>query len=209
MITKHSIRISKRNMRSHSHKPNTHTCIQESFGWTVNSEWQRFFSQTNAIGQKKLNAIVTKLRTSSNHCTYQWAKVGSKSVTTRIIYNTHVSNLKNKFAIRIRRPGVVVIIIGSSSSSMSNKNDRVATVFEWSEFQMIPSCIVKCFENKTTNECWQIWTMGQPESWWQRELMNMTKNKNKNKKEMLVRQKKRNCKLCAHSASIVYHSIDF
>lgn len=32
------------------------------------------------------------------------ANVGSKSVTTRIIYNTHVSNLKNKFAIRIRRP---------------------------------------------------------------------------------------------------------
>lgn len=36
--------------------------------------------------------------------TYQVANVGSKSVTTRIIYNTHVSNLKNKFAIRIRRP---------------------------------------------------------------------------------------------------------
>lgn len=36
--------------------------------------------------------------------TYQVANVGSKSVTTRIIYKTHVSNLKNKFAIRIRRP---------------------------------------------------------------------------------------------------------
>lgn len=37
--------------------------------------------------------------------TYHFANVGSKSVMTRTMYNTHVRSLKNRFAIRIRRPG--------------------------------------------------------------------------------------------------------
>lgn len=36
--------------------------------------------------------------------TYHFANVGSKSVMTRTMYNTHVRSLKNRFAIRIRRP---------------------------------------------------------------------------------------------------------
>jgi len=36
--------------------------------------------------------------------TYHFANVGSKSVITLTIYKMHVNNLKNKFAIRIRKP---------------------------------------------------------------------------------------------------------
>lgn len=35
---------------------------------------------------------------------YHFANVGSRSVMTRTMYNTHVRSLKNRFAIRIRRP---------------------------------------------------------------------------------------------------------
>lgn len=37
--------------------------------------------------------------------TYQVANVGSRSAITLTIYSTQVNNLKNKFAILIRRPG--------------------------------------------------------------------------------------------------------
>lgn len=40
--------------------------------------------------------------------TYHVENVGFVSVTTRNMYKAHVSNLKNKFAIRIRRPGFIV-----------------------------------------------------------------------------------------------------
>lgn len=50
----------------------------------------RFYHQNNKKNKKNF--------------TYQVAKVGCESITTRTIYRTQVSNLKNKLAILIRKP---------------------------------------------------------------------------------------------------------
>lgn len=63
-------------------------------------EWKKFFF--SSFEENEIEIRKEKKYRKKN--THQVANVGSKSVTTRIIYNTHVSNLKNKFAIRIRRP---------------------------------------------------------------------------------------------------------
>jgi hypothetical protein len=44
-----------------------------------------------------------------NNYTHHVAYVGSKSVTTRNMYNIQVTNLKSKFAIRIRKPEMKIM----------------------------------------------------------------------------------------------------
>lgn len=47
---------------------------------------------------------ITDVTNNTSSITHHAAYVGSKSVITRIIYSAHVSNFRNKLAIRILKP---------------------------------------------------------------------------------------------------------